>query len=210
MPLEKVRKVLKIAKEPLSPETPIGDEEDCTGDLIEDKNAVLPIDTAIQSNHRDTTRVLAGSPRARNACCAFRIGEFDHTLEEVGQQFIVTRERIRQIEAKALRKLKHPSRSRCGFSRSLMVCGSLRLRSRFKFWENGVHKFTVGQLVNFTSSGSQSVHPEIFVIIRLVVDDDADPRYRIKNNTENFERVVHESELALARTVDVAPRSASA
>ena len=91
-----------------------------------------------------------------------------------------------------------------------MVRGSLRLRSRFKFWENGVHKFTVGQLVNFTSSDSQSVHPEIFVIIRLVVDDDADPRYRIKNNTENFERVVHESELALVRAVDVVPRSASA
>ncbi len=73
-----------------------------------------------------------------------------------------------------------------------------------------MHKFTVGQLVNFTSSELQSTHPEIFVIIRLVVDDDADPRYRIKNNTENFERVVHESELTLARTMDVAPRSASA
>ena len=79
-----------------------------------------------------------------------------------------------------------------------------------KLWESGVHKFTVGQLVNFTSNDSQSTHPEIFVIIRLVVDDDADPRYRIKNNTENFERVVHESELTLARAAEVAPRSASA
>jgi hypothetical protein len=73
-----------------------------------------------------------------------------------------------------------------------------------------VHKYTVGQLVNFTSTSSQTPHPEIFVIIRLVVDDEADPRYRIKNNTENFERVVHESELTLARTVDVARKSASA
>jgi hypothetical protein len=77
-------------------------------------------------------------------------------------------------------------------------------------WESGVHRFTVGQLVNFTATGSQTPHPETFVIIRLVVDNDADPRYRIKNNTENFERVVHESELALARMTGAAPRSASA
>jgi RNA polymerase primary sigma factor len=117
MPLEKVRKVLKIAKEPISLETPIGDEEDShLGDFIEDKNAVLPIDAAIQSNLRETTtRVLASlTPReARVLRMRFGIGmNTDHTLEEVGQQFSVTRERIRQIEAKALRKLKHPSRSR--------------------------------------------------------------------------------------------------
>jgi RNA polymerase primary sigma factor len=117
MPLEKVRKVLKIAKEPISLETPIGDEEDShIGDLIEDKNAVLPIDAAIQSNLRETTtRVLASlTPREERVLrMRFGIGvTTDHTLEEVGLQFSVTRERIRQIEAKALRKLKHPSRSR--------------------------------------------------------------------------------------------------
>ena len=116
MPLEKVRKVLKIAKEPLSLETPIGDEEDShLGDFIEDKNAILPIDAAIQSNLRETTtRVLASlTPREERVLrMRFGIGmNTDHTLEEVGQQFSVTRERIRQIEAKALRKLKHPSRS---------------------------------------------------------------------------------------------------
>ena len=115
MPLEKVRKVLKIAKEPISLETPIGDEEDShLGDFIEDKNAVLPIDAAIQSNLRETTtRVLASlTPREERVLrMRFGIGmNTDHTLEEVGQQFSVTRERIRQIEAKALRKLKHPSR----------------------------------------------------------------------------------------------------
>jgi RNA polymerase primary sigma factor len=117
MPLEKVRKVLKIAKEPLSLETPIGDEENShLGDFIEDKNAVLPIDAAIQSNLRETTtRVLASvTPREERVLrMRFGIGmNKDHTLEEVGLQFSVTRERIRQIEAKALRKLKHPSRSR--------------------------------------------------------------------------------------------------
>ena len=117
MPLEKVRKVLKIAKEPISLETPIGDEEDShLGDFIEDKNAVLPIDAALQSNLRETTtRVLASlTPREERVLrMRFGIGmNTDHTLEEVGQQFSVTRERIRQIEAKALRKLKHPSRSR--------------------------------------------------------------------------------------------------
>ncbi|MCC0011909.1 MAG: RNA polymerase sigma factor RpoD [Rhodobiaceae bacterium] len=117
MPLEKVRKVLKIAKEPISLETPIGDEEDShLGDFIEDKNAVLPIDAAIQGNLRETTtRVLASlTPREERVLrMRFGIGmNTDHTLEEVGQQFSVTRERIRQIEAKALRKLKHPSRSR--------------------------------------------------------------------------------------------------
>jgi RNA polymerase primary sigma factor len=117
MPLEKVRKVLKIAKEPVSLETPIGDEEDShLGDFIEDKNAILPIDAAIQSNLRETTtRVLASlTPREERVLrMRFGIGmNTDHTLEEVGQQFSVTRERIRQIEAKALRKLKHPSRSR--------------------------------------------------------------------------------------------------
>jgi RNA polymerase primary sigma factor len=117
MPLEKVRKVLKIAKEPISLETPIGDEEDShLGDFIPDHNAVLPIDAAIQSNLRETTtRVLASlTPREERVLrMRFGIGmNTDHTLEEVGQQFSVTRERIRQIEAKALRKLKHPSRSR--------------------------------------------------------------------------------------------------
>jgi RNA polymerase primary sigma factor len=117
MPLEKVRKVLKIAKEPISLETPIGDEEDShLGDFIEDKNAVLPVEAAIQSNLRETTtRVLATlTPREERVLrMRFGIGmNTDHTLEEVGQQFSVTRERIRQIEAKALRKLKHPSRSR--------------------------------------------------------------------------------------------------
>jgi len=117
MPIEKVRKSLKIAKEPISLETPIGDEEDShLGDFIEDKNAVLPIDAAIQSNLRETTtRVLASlTPREERVLrMRFGIGmNTDHTLEEVGQQFSVTRERIRQIEAKALRKLKHPSRSR--------------------------------------------------------------------------------------------------
>ena len=116
MPLETVRKVLKVAKEPLSLETPIGDEEDShLGDLIEDKNAILPIDAAIQSNLRETTtRVLAFlSPREERVLrMRFGIGmTSDHTLEEVGQQFSLTRERIRQIEARALRKLKHPSRS---------------------------------------------------------------------------------------------------
>ena len=117
MPLEKVRKVLKIAKEPISLETPIGDEEDShLGDFIEDKNAVIPLDAAIQSNLREaTTRVLSSlTPREERVLrMRFGIGmNTDHTLEEVGQQFNVTRERIRQIEAKALRKLKHPSRSR--------------------------------------------------------------------------------------------------
>ncbi len=117
MPLEKVRKVMKIAKEPISLETPIGDEEDSQlGDFIKDDNAQLPIDAAIQSNLRETTtRVLASlTPREERVLrMRFGIGmNTDHTLEEVGQQFSVTRERIRQIEAKALRKLKHPSRSR--------------------------------------------------------------------------------------------------
>ena len=117
MPLDKVRKVLKIAKEPISLETPIGDEEDShLGDFIEDRNAVLPVDAAIHSNLRETaTRVLASlTPREERVLrMRFGIGmNTDHTLEEVGQQFSVTRERIRQIEAKALRKLKHPSRSR--------------------------------------------------------------------------------------------------
>jgi RNA polymerase primary sigma factor len=117
MPLDKVRKVMKIAKEPISLETPIGDEEDSQlGDFIEDKNAVLPLDSAIQENLKETTtRVLASlTPREERVLrMRFGIGmNADHTLEEVGQQFSVTRERIRQIEAKALRKLKHPSRSR--------------------------------------------------------------------------------------------------
>ena len=116
MPLEKVRKVMKIAKEPISLETPIGDEEDSQlGDFIEDKNAILPLDSAIQDNLKDTTtRVLSSlTPREERVLrMRFGIGmNTDHTLEEVGQQFSVTRERIRQIEAKALRKLKHPSRS---------------------------------------------------------------------------------------------------
>jgi len=117
MPLEKVRKVMKIAKEPISLETPIGDEEDShLGDFIEDKNAILPVDSAIQANLRDTTtRVLASLTAREERVLRMRFGigmNTDHTLEEVGQQFSVTRERIRQIEAKALRKLKHPSRSR--------------------------------------------------------------------------------------------------
>jgi RNA polymerase primary sigma factor len=117
MPLEKVGKELKIAKEPISLETPIGDEEDShLGDFIEDKNTILPIDAAIQSNLRETTtRMLALlTPREERVLrMRFGIGmNTDHTLDEVGLQFSVTRERIRQIEAKALRKLKHPSRSR--------------------------------------------------------------------------------------------------
>ncbi|MEQ1509298.1 MAG: RNA polymerase sigma factor RpoD [Sphingopyxis sp.] len=117
MPLEKVRKVMKIAKEPISLETPIGDEEDShLGDFIEDKNAIIPVDAAVQANLKETvTRVLASlTPREERVLrMRFGIGmNTDHTLEEVGQQFSVTRERIRQIEAKALRKLKHPSRSR--------------------------------------------------------------------------------------------------
>jgi RNA polymerase primary sigma factor len=117
MPLERVRTVLKLAKEPLSIETPIGDEEDGRlGDLIEDKDAIQPIDAAIQSNLRETTtRVLATLTAREERVLRMRFGigmKKDHTLEEVGQQFSVTRERIRQIEAKALRKLKHPSRSR--------------------------------------------------------------------------------------------------
>jgi RNA polymerase primary sigma factor len=117
MPLEKVRKTLKIAKEPLSLETPIGEEGDFQlGDLIEDKNAILPIDAAIQSNLRDTTtRVLASLTAREERILRMRFGlgmNNDHTLEQVGKQFSVTRERIRQIEAKALRKLKHPNRSR--------------------------------------------------------------------------------------------------
>ena len=117
MPLEKVRKVLKIAKEPISLETPIGDEEDShLGDFIEDKNAVQPLDAAIQANLRETTtRVLASlTPREERVLrMRFGIGmNTDHTLEEVGQQFSVTRERIRQIEAKALRKMRHPTRLR--------------------------------------------------------------------------------------------------
>jgi RNA polymerase primary sigma factor len=117
MPLEKVRKVMKIAKEPISLETPIGDEKNSQlGDFIEDKNAVMPLDSAIQANLKDTTtRVLAClTPREERVLrMRFGIGmKTDHTLEEVGQQFSVTRERIRQIEAKALRKLMHPSRSR--------------------------------------------------------------------------------------------------
>ncbi|MGB0504943.1 MAG: RNA polymerase sigma factor RpoD [Pikeienuella sp.] len=117
MPLEKVRKVMKIAKEPISLETPIGDEEDSQlGDFIEDKNAILPLDAAIQGNLKETTtRVLASLTAREERVLRMRFGigmNTDHTLEEVGQQFSVTRERIRQIEAKALRKLKHPSRSR--------------------------------------------------------------------------------------------------
>jgi RNA polymerase primary sigma factor len=117
MPLERVRKVLKIAKEPLSLETPVGDEEDShLGDFIEDKNAVMPIDAAIQSNLRETTtRALASLTAREERVLRMRFGigvNTAHTLEEVGLQFAVTRERIRQIEAKALRKLKHPSRSK--------------------------------------------------------------------------------------------------
>jgi len=117
MPLERVRKVLKLAKEPLSMETPVGDEEDShLGDFIEDTNTIQPIDAAIQSDLRETTtRVLASLTPREERILRMRFGigmNKDHTLEEVGQQFAVTRERIRQIEAKALRKLKHPSRSR--------------------------------------------------------------------------------------------------
>jgi RNA polymerase primary sigma factor len=117
MPLEKVHKTLKIAKEPLSLETPIGDEGDShLGDLIEDQNTILPIDATIQSNLREaTTLVLASLTPREERIVRMRFGlgmNTDHTLEEVGQQFSVTRERIRQIEAKAIRKLKHPSRSR--------------------------------------------------------------------------------------------------
>ena len=117
MPPEKVRKVLKLAREPLSIETPVDDEEDGRlGDLIEDKNAIQPIDAAIQSNLRETTtRVLASLTPREERILRMRFGigmNKDHTLESVGQQFSVTRERIRQIEAKALRKLKRPSRSR--------------------------------------------------------------------------------------------------
>ena len=115
MPLEKVRRVLKIAKEPLSLDTPIGEEESHLGDFIEDTNAILPLDAAIQSELRETTtRVLASLTAREERILRMRFGigmNKDHTLEEVGQQFWVTRERIRQIEAKALRKLKHPSRS---------------------------------------------------------------------------------------------------
>ncbi len=117
IPLEKVRKVLSVAREPLSFETPVGDEEDShLGDFIEDRNAILPIDAVIQSNLRAaTTRTLAMLTAREERVLRMRFGigmNTDHTLEEVGQQFSVTRERIRQIEAKALRKLKHPSRSR--------------------------------------------------------------------------------------------------
>jgi RNA polymerase primary sigma factor len=117
MPIEKVQKVLKIVKEPLSLETPLGDEESSQlGDFIQDQNVILPIDAAIQSNMRDiTTRVLASLTPREERVLRMRFGlglNTDHTLEEVGLQFSVTRERIRQIEAKALRKLKHPSRSR--------------------------------------------------------------------------------------------------
>jgi RNA polymerase primary sigma factor len=117
IPLEKIRKTLKIAKEPLSLETPVGDEADAhLGDFIEDKNAMLPIDAAIQSSLRETTtRVLASLTAREERVLRMRFGigmNSDQTLEEVGRQFSVTRERIRQIEAKALRKLKHPSRSR--------------------------------------------------------------------------------------------------
>ena len=117
MPVDKVRKVLKIAKEPVSLETPVGDEEDSSlGDFIEDKNALAPVDSAIHSNLRETTtRVLATLTAREERVLRMRFGigmNTDHTLEEVGQQFNVTRERIRQIEAKALRKLKHPTRSR--------------------------------------------------------------------------------------------------
>ena len=117
MPVDKIRKVLKIAKEPVSLETPVGDEEDSyLGDFIEDKNAVQPLEASIQNNLRETTtRILSTlTPREERVLrMRFGIGmNRDHTLEEVGRQFNVTRERIRQIEAKALRKLKHPSRSR--------------------------------------------------------------------------------------------------
>src|SRR6478752_1431825 len=154
MPLENVRKALKIAKEPLSLETPIGDEEDShLGDFIEDKNAVLPIDAAIQSNLRETTtRVLASlTPREERVLrMRFGIGmNTDHTLEEVGQQFSVTRERIRQIEAKALRKLKHPSRSRklrsffdnCSHRSSWIEPKPRPVSGLFRVWFGLVHQF---------------------------------------------------------------------
>jgi RNA polymerase primary sigma factor len=117
MPLDKIRKVMKIAKEPISLETPVGDEEDSSlGDFIEDKNTIIPLDAAIHGNLKDTTTKILSTLTAREERVLrmrFGIGmNTDHTLEEVGQQFSVTRERIRQIEAKALRKLKHPSRSR--------------------------------------------------------------------------------------------------
>ena len=117
MPLDKVRKVMKIAKEPISLETPVGDEEDSNlGDFIDDQNAVIPLDAAIQENLKEqTTQILSSlTPREERVLrMRFGIGmNTDHTLEEVGLQFSVTRERIRQIEAKALRKLKHPSRSK--------------------------------------------------------------------------------------------------
>jgi RNA polymerase primary sigma factor len=117
MPLERVRKAIKLTREPLSMETPVGDEEDAhLGDFIEDTNTIQPIDAAIQSELRETTtRVLASLTAREERVVRMRFGigmNKDHTLEEVGQQFSVTRERIRQIEAKALRKLKHPSRSR--------------------------------------------------------------------------------------------------
>ena len=117
MPLDKVRKVMKIAKEPISLETPIGDEDDSKlGDFIEDQQAILPLESAIQSNLKETTgRVLAGLSEREEKVLRLRFGigvSTDHTLEEVGQVFQVTRERIRQIEAKALRKLKHPNRSK--------------------------------------------------------------------------------------------------
>jgi RNA polymerase primary sigma factor len=117
MPVDKVRKVMKIAKDPISLESPIGDEDEShLGDFIEDKGAVLPVDAAIQSNLKDATmRVLSTLTAREERVLRMRFGiglHTDHTLEEVGQQFAVTRERIRQIEAKALRKLKHPSRSR--------------------------------------------------------------------------------------------------
>ncbi len=138
MPSEKVRKVLKIAKEPISLETPIGDgdEEDShLGDFIEDKNAVLPLDAAIQANLRETTtRVLASLTAREERVLRMRFGigmNTDHTLEEVGQQFPVTRERIRQIKAKALRKLKHPSRSRK--LRSFLDTRALRFRAPDRF-----------------------------------------------------------------------------
>jgi RNA polymerase primary sigma factor len=117
MPVPKVRKVLRIAKEPVSLETPVGDEEDSQlGDFIEDENVILPSDSAVTSSLRETTtQVLASLTAREERVLRMRFGvgmNTDHTLEEVGNQFNVTRERIRQIEAKALRKLKHPSRSR--------------------------------------------------------------------------------------------------
>ena len=117
MPIDKVRKVMKIAKEPVSLETPIGDEDDTNlGDFIQDINAIIPLDAAINTNLREaTTKILSSLTAREERVLRMRFGigmNSDHTLEEVGQQFSVTRERIRQIEAKALRKLKHPSRSK--------------------------------------------------------------------------------------------------